>query len=339
MQNTIDWRRFAEIVRSASKIILTIHHRPDGDCVGSAVAMRQILLQLGKDVRIMTPHKTPPTLTFLDPNQYCTALEDMTDEDIRWMQSADLFFVLDTSSWAQLGEMATPFRESSAKKIVLDHHIKGDDIGAVRFIDPNAEATGALVVQAADALGMPLTAEIAQSAFVALAADTGWFRFSSVTPETFRTAAKLVEGGTQPDVMYREMYEQESLGRIRLIGRTLSKTETYSDGHFLLTWIRLEDFEAAGARSSDSEDIINMLLQVRGSKMAVLISELKDKTFKISFRSRCAVDCSVLAAQFGGGGHKKAAGASLSLPFEQTKQTIVEAVMKALEENEKLPSA
>jgi len=331
MQSTIDWQRFAEVVRSASKIILTIHHRPDGDCIGSALAMRRILIQLGKKVRIVAPHRTPPTLTCLDPHHDITALEDMTEEDARFLQTADLLVVLDTSSWAQLGEMATPFRESLAKKIVLDHHVKGDDIGAEQFIDPNAEATGTLVVQATDALGVPITLDIAQPVFVALATDTGWFRFSNVTPETFRTAGRLIDVGVQPDVLYRELYEQESLGRIRLVGRTLSKTESYLDGQFLLSWIRLEDFEAAGARSSDSEDIINMLLQVRGSKMAVLISELKDKTFKVSFRSRCAVDCSVLAAQFGGGGHKKAAGASLSFSFEQVKQALVEAVTKALQ--------
>jgi phosphoesterase RecJ-like protein len=332
MQSTIDWQRFTKIVRSASKILLTIHQRPDGDCVGSALAMRQILLRLGKEVRIVAPHKTPPTLAFLDPHGYITALENMTEEDKRYMQTVDIFFVLDTSSWAQLGDMATPFRESTAQKIVLDHHVKGDDIGAEKFIDSTAEATGALVVQAADALGVPITAEIAQSAFAALSTDTGWFRFSNVTPETFRTAARLTEAGVQPDAMYRELYEQESLGRIRLIGRTLSKTETHLDGQFMLTWILLEDFDAAGARSSDSEDIINMLLQVRGSKMAVLISELKDKSFKVSFRSRCAVDCSVLAARFGGGGHKKAAGATFASPFEQVKQTLIEAVTNALRE-------
>jgi phosphoesterase RecJ-like protein len=246
------------------------------------------------------------------------------------MQTADLFFLLDTSSWAQLGDMATPFREHSAKKIVLDHHVKGDDIGAETFIDSTAEATGALVVQAADALGVPITAEIAQAAFAALSTDTGWFRFSNVTPETFHMAARLIEAGAQPDAMYRELYEQESLGRIRLIGRTLSKAEAYLDGQFMLTWILLEDFDAAGARSSDSEDIVNMLLQVQGSKMAVLISELKDKSFKVSFRSRCSVDCSILAAKFGGGGHKKAAGATLMPPFDQVKQILVKAVTEAL---------
>ena len=330
MQSPIDWQRFAEMIRPASKILLTIHHRPDGDCIGSALAMRQILIHLGKEVRIIAPHKTPPTLAFLDPQKHIAALENLTDDETHWMRHADLFFVLDTSSWAQLGDMATPFRESSAKKIVLDHHIKGDDIGAEKFIDPHAEATGALVVQAADALGVPISAEIALPAFAALATDTGWFRFSSVIPETFRMAARLAEAGVQPDALYRELYEQESLGRVRLVGRTLSKTESYLEGQFLLTWVLLEDFESAGARSSDSEDIVNMLLQVRHTKMAVLISELKDKSFKISLRSRCSVDCSVLAAQFGGGGHQKAAGAALPPPFDQVKQTLIQAVTEAL---------
>jgi len=330
MQNTIDWQRFAEIVHSASKIILTVHQRPDGDCLGSALAMRLILIHLGKEVRIIAPHKTPPPLAFLDPHHCITPLEDMTEEDRLWLQTVDLFFVLDTSSWIQLGDMAPLFRKSSAKKIVLDHHIKGNDIGAEKFINPDAEATGTLVVQAADALGVPISAEIALPIFIAIATDTGWFRFASVTSDTFRTIARLTDAGVPPDGMYRELYEQESLGRIRLVGRTLSKTESYLDGQFLLSWILLEDLEAAGAHSSDSEDIVNMLFQVLGVKMAVLISELRDKTFKISFRSRCTVDCSILAAQFDGGGHKKAAGASLALPFDQTKQALIEAVTRAL---------
>jgi len=229
--------------------------------------------------------------------------------------------------------MATPFRESAAKKIVLDHHFKGTDIGAETFIDSNAEATGALVVHAAAVLGVPVTAEIAEPAFVALATDTGWFRFSTVTSDTFRAAGKLMDSGVRPNVMYREIYEQESLGRLRLVGRTLSKTESYFDNQFLLSWILLEDFDAAGALSSDSEDIVNMLLQVRGSKMAALISELKDKSLKVSFRSRCAVDCSVLAAHFGGGGHKEAAAAPLTPPFDQAKKVVVEAVTKALQDS------
>ena len=331
MHNPIDWQHFSAIIQSVSKIVLTMHHRPDGDCVGSALAMRQILLHLGKDVRIIAPHKTPPNLVFLDQNGIITALENLDAEGLEFLQSADLLFVLDTSSWAQLGEMATHFRESSAQKLILDHHAVGNDLGADTFINPCVEAAGTLVVQAADALGVPLTREIALPAFVAIATDTGWFRFSSTTSETLRTAARLLDAGVQPDEIYKELYEQESLGRIRLVGRTLQKAEAYLDGQFLLTWILLEDLEAAGAIPSDSEDIVNMLLQSQGSKMAALLSELKDGTFKISFRSRCEIDCSMLAAQFGGGGHKKAAGTSLALPFEQAKQTVIGAVTAQFE--------
>lgn len=331
MQSTIDWQRFTEIIHSVSTIVLTIHHRPDGDCVGSSLAMRQILLHLGKDVRIIAPHKTPPYLTFLDPQEHITPLESITPEDLQWMQHADLFLVLDTSSWAQLGDMATHFRESAARKVVLDHHAKGDDIGAEKFIDSIAEATGSLVVRAAEALGVPISSAIADPAFVALATDTGWFRFSSVTPETFRMGGNLIEAGAQPDILYRELFEQESIGRLRLVGRTLAKIESYAAGHFLMTWILRDDFRKAGARTSDSEDIVNMLLQVQGTKMAALMSELGDNTFKISLRSRCSVDCSVLAAQFGGGGHKKAAGATLNLSLEQAKEALIRSVTEALQ--------
>jgi phosphoesterase RecJ-like protein len=332
MESPINWFRFTEIVHSSSRILLTAHHRPDGDCLGSELAMRLILQELGKEVRIINPHRTPPTLAFIDPSGLLKALEDLTEEDKNWINEIDLIVVLDTSSWAQLGEMGPVFKASHARKLVLDHHEKGDDIGAERFIDPQAEATGILVVSAADALEVSLNREIAKAAFVAIATDTGWFRFSSVNAETYRTAARLIDAGAVPANLYQELYEQESLGRIRLVGRTLAQTEPHFDGQLMLTRIMLHDFVTADALSSDSEDIVNMVLQVKGTKMAVLISELKDGSFKISFRSRCAVDCSRLAAQFSGGGHKAAAGASSNLPFEETKHAVLQAVETALRE-------
>ena len=326
----INWSRFVEMIASASTILLTAHQRPDGDCLGCEMAMWQAFRHLGKDVRIVNPHRTPPPLAFLDPEGVMKALAQLTDEERHWIDEVDLILVLDTSSWSQLGDMASVFKASRAKKMVLDHHVKGDDIGAERFVDTEAEATGALVVQAVEALGVPLTKVMADAAFVALSTDTGWFRFTSVGAETFRIGARLLEAGVRPADLYRELYEQESLGRIRLIGRTLAKTESHFDGKVMLSWITLDDLREAGALASDTEDIVNMTLQVRGSSVAVLLSELKDGSYKISFRSRCAVDCSLLAAQFSGGGHKAAAGASSLLPFEETKQAVLEAVGRAL---------
>jgi phosphoesterase RecJ-like protein len=329
MQSPIDWFQFTDRIRNASRILLTAHQRPDADCLGSELAMRLILIGLGKDVRIVNPHQTPPTLAFLDPHGFIKHLGQLSVGDRNWIDNIDLFMVLDTSSWAQLGDMGEIFKASQAKKLVLDHHAKGDDIEAERFIDPNAEATGVLVVRAADALEVGLTREIAEPAFAAIATDTGWFRFSSVNAETYRIAARLLDAGVVPAALYRELHEQESLGRIRLVGRTLAQTESHFGGRLMLTQMLQKDFAVAGALSSDSEDIVNMLLQVKNSLMAVLLSELKDGTFKISFRSRCAVDCSVLAAQFGGGGHRQAAGASSTCPLDETKNTILKAIEMA----------
>lgn len=332
MSQVVNWKRFKDLIDGASTILLTAHQRPDGDCLGSEIAMFHAFRGLGKEVRIVNPHPTPPTLAFVDPERLVRSFESLTDVEKVWMDQVDLFLVLDTSSWAQLGMMAETFKASKAKKIVIDHHIKGDDIGAERFVNHGAEATGILVVEAVEALGVPLDKAIADAAFVAIATDTGWFRFRSVGAETFRIVAKLVDAGASPDDMFRELHEQESLGRIRLIGRTLSKTESYFDGRVMLTWILLDDLEQAGALPSDTEDIVNMILQVKDSKIATLISELRDGTFKISFRSRCAVDCSLLAAQFNGGGHKAAAGASSSVTFEETKSAILQAIGKALDD-------
>ncbi|MDR1962609.1 MAG: bifunctional oligoribonuclease/PAP phosphatase NrnA [Planctomycetaceae bacterium] len=330
MESPIDWSRFAAVIRSSSRILLTAHQRPDGDCLGSELAMRLILSALGKEVRIVNPHPTPPNLAFLDKTGLIKPLEQLTAEDQLWIDHVDLIVVLDTSSWAQLGTMSQVFKESKARKLVLDHHKKGDEIGTERFIDPEAEATGILVVRAAEALNVPLNQDIAEAAFVAIATDTGWFRFSSVNAATYRIAARLIEAGVVPAQIYRKLYEQESLGRIRLIGRTLAQIEPHFNGQLMLVRIMLDDFDAAGALSSDAEDIVNMALQVKDSQMAVLISELKDGSFKISFRSRSAIDCSRLAAQFGGGGHKQAAGATSHLSFEETKQSVLRIIEKVV---------
>ena len=327
---SIDWQVFAATVHTAQRILLTAHVRSDGDCIGSEIAMHRALQSLGKDVRIINPQQTPPPLAFLDPANEIRCHEDLTEADAAWIDSIDLLFILDTRSWTQLGEMADLVKTTSAKKIVLDHHLKGDDIGAEDFVDSTAEATGALVVQAVRALGVPFTKEIAEATFVALATDTGWFRFSSVTAQTFRTAAELVEAGTDPTALYRELYEQESLGRIRLIGRILAKTESSLDGLVMCTWVTRDDLKQAGALPSDKEDVINMLLQVDGSEVALLFSELADDCFKVSFRSRHVVDCSRLAALFGGGGHKRAAGATLNMSFDIAKKSVLAAVHDAV---------
>jgi phosphoesterase RecJ-like protein len=320
----IPWSRFVEIVHAHQRFALTTHIRPDGDALGSEMAMAAILDALGKDVRACNAFAIPPHLRFLDTKGHQRQLGvDISPEQLA---DREVILILDTTAWAQLGPMADVLRQTKAIKVVIDHHVSGDDLGAELFKDPEAEATGRLVVEAADHLGVYLTPEIAQSAFVALATDTGWFRFSSTTADTLRLASRLIDAGAVPDHLYQHLYETDSHGRLQLIGRALAQTRIEQKGRLIYTWLERSDFTNSGALPSDSEDIINMTLAVGGTEMAVILVEQAQGGFKVSFRSRCDIDCSKIAERFGGGGHKKAAGAFLNEPLDSARQKILDAV-------------
>ena len=206
----VDWKRFCEVINDANNIILTSHIRPDCDALGSCLGMAGILESLGKKVRIVCGQPVPSNLTFIDPeNRIMCIGQDIQAEDLA---DADLHMILDTSAWIQLGDMADVIRNSTYKKIIFDHHEGEDDIDAELFKNTTAEAVGRMVVEAADHLGVKMTPEIAQPVLAALATDTGWFRFGSVTPTTFNAAAKLLEAGAKPAELYGVLYERETVG-------------------------------------------------------------------------------------------------------------------------------
>ncbi len=326
---TIDWPRFVEVVRAHQRFILVSHIRPDADALGSELGMAGVLEKLGKHVQILNGHTTPRNLEFLDPaNRIKTIGVNATATDA---EGYDALMVLDTSAWAQLGPMSDVVRAFPGKKIILDHHVSSDDLGAESFKNTTAEATGRLVIEAADHLGVELTPEIASPLFAALATDTGWFRFRSIAADSFRFAARLVDAGAVPQQIYTALYERDTLARIQLIGRIMARTETELDGKLVHTACFMDDFQATGAVASDTEDVVNMTLAVAGTQVAVIFVEQQTGGFKISFRSRAAgVDCSKLAELFNGGGHKAAAGAFLNEPYANAQKKILDAVRAAM---------
>ncbi len=326
---SVNWPEFKSVIDSYQKILLTSHIRPDCDALGSELGMAGVLDALGKDVCIVNGQRTPPNLAFIDPENRVKAIhEDVSPTDLN---DIELFMVLDTSAWAQLGPMGDVLRDASAKKIIVDHHVSEDDLGAEPFKDTSAEATGRLVVEAAKCLGVPLTPEVAIPLYAALATDTGWFRFNSTSSLTMQVAAELVAAGAVPSRIYGELYEQETLGRIRLRGRVQERFSTELDGRLAHTFVLVSDFAATDSLPTDTEDVINIGLSVLGTEVAVILVEQSSGGFKISFRSRCAVDCSELAEQFGGGGHKAAAGAFVNESFEQAQTSVLDAVRAAMQ--------
>src|SRR5438067_13675305 len=185
----MNWARFAEIVRSYERFLLVSHIRPDCDALGSELGMAAILESLGKTVRIVNGQATPPNLAFIDPKKRLGVI----GQAVQPTELADIevLLILDTSAWAQLGPMSDFIRAFPGKKIVIDHHVSEDDIGAELFKETTAEATGRLVVEAAATLGVKLTRETATPLFAADATDTARFRFASASAGTYRVPENL----------------------------------------------------------------------------------------------------------------------------------------------------
>lgn len=322
------WSRFVELVHASRRFVLTSHIRPDCDAMGSELGMAAVLEALGKEVRIINAHGIPPHLKFIDPLGKIQVLG--TDVEPAQAADTDAVLVLDTCSWVQLGTMAEVLRSTRGVKFVLDHHVSHDDLGAELFIDPTAEATGRLVLDAADQLGVTLTAPMAQPLFAAITTDTGWFRFGSTTGVTLRSAARMVEAGAVPAQIYAQLYEQDSLARIQLMGRILTRTIRECDGRLVYTTAMRDDFAQTGALPSDTEDVVNMTLRVRGAEVAIIFVEQPQGGTKVSIRSRSAFDCTALAEKFGGGGHRAAAGCVLPGALAEAEQLVLDEARAAL---------
>jgi phosphoesterase RecJ-like protein len=325
----IDWNRFCEIIGNHHTFLLTSHQRPDCDALGSELGMAGVLTALGKQVMIVNAEETPPSLAFIDPDRKICSLDEIPERED--LTEVDVMMVLDTSAWAQLGPMGDILRDAKGIKMVLDHHVSGDDLGAEFFKNTTAEATGRLVTEAARQLRVPLTPEIATALFAAQATDTGWYRFQSTTGDTLRVAAQLVDAGAVPQEIYSALYEQETLARLKLRGRILSKATTEMEGRLVHTYVELRDFEKAGALPADTEDVINLTLAIVGVQVAVILVEQATGGCKISFRSRRELDCSRLAAHFGGGGHRAAAGAFIDAALPEAQKKVLDEVRKAMQ--------
>lgn len=323
----VNWSALRDIIQANRRFVLTSHVRPDADALGSEKAMAGLLKQLGKEVRIINASPVPRRLAFLDPEGEC--LEVGRAVTIEQSLDTDVHMILDTSAWGQLGEMGRVIRETSAIKLVIDHHVSSEDLGATEFRDVTAEATGAMVFHFAEATGIPITPAIASAMFCAIATDTGWFRFSSTTSGTMRTIASLIEYGAQPSSLYTQLYEQYKIGRIKLAGQTMLRMTLECEGKLAWTFVRQQDYAETGAEAADTEDLVNECLTVAGVAAACILIEQNNGNVKASLRSRSHLDVSRVAETFGGGGHKQAAGVILPGPLSDAQAKIL-AAMRAI---------
>jgi phosphoesterase RecJ-like protein len=288
--------------------------------------MADALGKLGKQVRMVVASNLPPRYDFLNPDGAVAVFHLPGDA----YADAEVIIVLDTGTWNQIGDFGKFMQSLDRPKVVIDHHPTQDDLGGLRFVDTTAEATGRLVFEAAQALGVPLSERSANDLFTAVAMDTGWFRHSNTSPATFTLAADLTRAGARPAILYDQLFEHNTLPRLKLMGRVLERMQLEADGKIAWTDVRRADFAETGALPQDSEDLIGFTRSISGVEVGLLFVEQPRGITKISFRSRSRVDVGRIAEQFGGGGHRLASGAKLEAPLDEARARVLAAVHAAV---------
>jgi phosphoesterase RecJ-like protein len=243
----------------------------------------------------------------------------------------DLILIVDTNSKSQLSGLADYLQTTTTPVLVIDHHDSTDSLGTVEVREPSAAAAGLLVFDLLKQAGWSITPKIAECLFVAVAADTGWFRFNNTDGRTLSTCAELAELGADPSDIHHQVYQTWSLARFKLMLAMLNSLELHLDGRVAVQYLKKEDFEATGAAYKDTENLIDECQRISTVEVAVLLIEAPEgDEIRCSLRSRNGVDVCKIAQGHGGGGHKSAAGVHLPGPIENAKQTILSLITQQM---------
>lgn len=332
--------------RSVKRAVVLTHAKPDGDAIGSTLAVSRTLAALGVQVEIWYVGPMPRWAVNVigsTPHQVFEPGAAITPANTN-IQEPDLVIVVDTGTWSQTQECSAWLRSHRDRTMVIDHHVRGDlDMTDTRFLETTAAScTQILAPLCAEALKLDspsrLPAQIAEPLYLGLATDTGWFRYSSVTPKTLRLAGDLIEAGVDHTRLYGFIEQQDVLSRWKLMGRALNGVRAFPvrDGHggrIAILRLTCEDFEQTGGDRNDSGGFSDMLLSVSDIRAAATLTEQPGEggstIVKASVRSKPgphAIDVNAAMAKLGGGGHVRAAGAKLTCSLDEAENRVLAAL-------------
>jgi phosphoesterase RecJ-like protein len=320
---TSDREAVVAALRDNERFVVTSHDNPDGDALGSLVATHLALGALGKDSVMVLggPSLLPDEYRFLELERRGLLRMPPEDADTRVLVAVDCA--------QQNRVVATELFDRSTLTVNVDHHHDNTRFGDVDLVVDEASSTAEVLADLFDDLGVALTPEIAEALYTAVVTDTGRFQYSNTTPKALRLAARLVEAGADVTKVFVEVYESTPFPKLKLLARALEHATELADGRIVISELRREDFEAAGAEEPYSEGIIDHLRSVDGAELVALVRELPagaSARRKGSLRSHPdGVDVSAIARGFGGGGHKRAAGFSTDLAMDEITRRILEA--------------
>jgi phosphoesterase RecJ-like protein len=312
--------QIVSVIRSRARFVISSHARPDGDSIGSQLAMAYALRELGKDVVVVNSDPAPPPLQQF-PGVGSIVIAPQVDGD------ADAALIM------ECGDLARTGVEGLDRFFVIniDHHPGNTAYGALNWFDASAAACGEMVFDLVRALGVPLTVEIATHIYMAILTDTGSFHYSSISPRTFEICRETLLAGVDPVRVARNVYDSNNMGRLKLFGAVLGGMQIDQSGRIAIVYLDHEIARASGGTYEDTEGLINLPLTVKEIQAVVFFKQIEGEQYRVSMRSKGDVDISTVAKEFGGGGHKNAAGCTVSGGIDALQKLFVEKIVAVID--------
>ncbi len=309
------------VLREKSRFLVACHENPEGDAIGSELALALALRKMGKTATVLNADPVPANLLFLPG-----ADTIVFDGDGSEYEAA---VVVDCGSPERTGRVGAELRKCPLL-VNIDHHRSNGDLGELSLVDPAAAATGLLVHRVLSAMGYEIGLDVATNIYVAVLTDTGSFHYGSSSPEAFEVAGEMVRRGVDPWAVAEQVYETQSAGRLRLLGRVLDSLEVFLDGRVAFITTLREDLREFAVGKDALEGFVNYPRSIVGVEVAVSLREEGEGVFRASFRSKGRVDVSAVAVRFGGGGHRNAAGCTVSGSLADARKRVLEALAAVL---------
>lgn len=316
-----DLSAICRILREKDRFLVACHENPEGDAIGSELALALALRKMGKTATVLNADPVPGNLLFLPGADTVVFEEDGSRYDVA--------VVLDCGSPERTGRVAPELRKCPLL-VNIDHHRTNGDRGELSLVDPDAAATGLLIHRVLSAMGYDICLDVATNIYVAVLTDTGSFHYSSSSPEAFEVAGEMVRRGVDPWAVAERVYETQSAHRLRLLGRVLDSLEVSAGGKVASITTMRETLREFAAGKDALEGFINYPRSIVGVEVAVSFREEEGDVFRVSFRSKGRVDVSAVASRFGGGGHRNAAGCTVPGALPDVKRKVLEALAAVL---------
>lgn len=330
MTDTHEVHAITQWLGESQRPLLLSHQRPDGDALGSLAAMAMALRAMGKEPTVTLFDSFPPRYGMLRDGVTWHSWEESREV---LAESCDGVIIVDTCALAQV-DPALDFLRRAPRMLVVDHHVTRDPLATrerdLRVIDETAAAACVLIAEWVFSAGVELTKPLVDALFVGIGTDCGWFKYSNTDARTLRVASRLVEAGVEPARLYNAIYQQEPIGKLRLIARLLTGIELKAEGRLAVLALRPADFEAAGADKSMTEDLVNEVGRLAGVECTLLFTEEPDGVVRVNLRSKERLDVAEVARRYGGGGHARAAGCRLRGEWDRVVPVFVNEIVEAV---------